>query len=167
MIHSVSLAMSYPMVRSKSWCSYSSTHKYPSHFRSCCPAGTKYCYKGHNGTECRNAELTPAQKIAKTHIIILFCTTVLEDCFHPHIYIYQSSRKTILHKKCHIFQSSRTKTNFHEKTSKRVLENWKTCFSNGFRTKKLKMCVFSTSPRPGIEKVLHIQYTQWAPRYRV
>ena len=35
------------------------------------PAGTKYCwfhgYKGHNGTECRNSELTAAQKNAKTH----------------------------------------------------------------------------------------------------
>ena len=35
------------------------------------PAGTKYCwfhgYKGHNGADCRNAELTAAQKAAKTH----------------------------------------------------------------------------------------------------
>ena len=35
------------------------------------PVGSKYCwfhgYKGHNGTECRNAELTSAQKNAKTH----------------------------------------------------------------------------------------------------
>ena len=35
------------------------------------PAGTKYCwfhgYKGHNGSDCRNAELSPAQKAAKTH----------------------------------------------------------------------------------------------------
>ena len=35
------------------------------------PAGTKYCwfyeYKGHNGADCRNTDLTVAQKNAKTH----------------------------------------------------------------------------------------------------
>ena len=35
------------------------------------PAGAKYCwfhgYKGHNGCDCRNAELTAAQKSVKTH----------------------------------------------------------------------------------------------------
>ena len=35
------------------------------------PAGTKYCwfhgFEGHNSSECRNADLTSAQKNAKTH----------------------------------------------------------------------------------------------------
>ena len=47
------------------------------------PAGTKYCwfhgYKGHNGTECRNADLTAAQKNAKTH------SEVVERCLQSTI----------------------------------------------------------------------------------